>query len=163
MGVLAIEYLADHRDLVELIAEWHWRDDGARTPPEFWRQAHAAEAVGRDVPTAWVAFLDARPVGCVSLIAHNMDTHLELTPWLAALFVVPDVRGRGIGTALTRRCEGRAAELRHRALYLYTESAERFYARLGWERLTLEVYENEDVAVMRKALTGRRAPSDRRR
>jgi hypothetical protein len=72
---LAVEYLTDHRELVPVVAEWHWRDDGERSPFDFWVGAHELEARRREVPTAWVAFLAGRPVGCVSLIALNMDTH----------------------------------------------------------------------------------------
>ena len=92
---LRIEYLVDHRDLVPVVAEWHWKDDGERTPLDFWVRAHSEESQGTKVPSCSVAFLHGRPVGCVSLIERNMDTHPELSPWLAALFVVPEVQGRG--------------------------------------------------------------------
>jgi GNAT superfamily N-acetyltransferase len=149
---LVIEYLADHEELAPVLAEWHHGDEGDRTPLDFWIRAHEAEARGRTVPTAWVAFAEDVPVGCVSLIRSNMDTHPELTPWLAALFVVPERRWQGIGTALTSRCERAAAELGYRDLYLYTERAADFYGALGWQRRSMEEYEGESVTVMEKRL-----------
>jgi GNAT superfamily N-acetyltransferase len=145
-----IEYLADHPDLVPVLAAWHWRDDSERTPLDFWIRAHSKEAIGKSVPSASIAFLHGQPVGCVSLIERNMDTHPELTPWLAALFVVPESRGHGIGSALTRHCENRAAALSYSMLYLYTEGAEGFYARLDWQLRTVEQYEGQTVSVMQK-------------
>jgi GNAT superfamily N-acetyltransferase len=144
--------LSERPDLVPTIAEWHRLDDGGRMPLEAWIEAHAVEARGADVPTAWVALIDGRPVGCVSLIASNMDTHPELTPWLAALYVVPDARRRGVGSALTDRCEAHAASLGYRTLFLYTERAEPFYAERGWRLRGTEEYEGQRVAVMEKTI-----------
>jgi predicted N-acetyltransferase YhbS len=150
---VSIECLADRPELVPVMAEWHWGDDDRRTTLDFWVKAHAAEAVGRDVPTAWVALRGGRPVGCVSLIAHNMSTHPELTPWLAALFVLPEERGKGVGRRLARRCEAHASRLGYPNVFLYTEAAEAFYARLGWRTRSIEEYEAEPVTVMEKALS----------
>jgi GNAT superfamily N-acetyltransferase len=150
MESLAIEHLADRPEPVRTISEWHRRDGRHGMPLESWIRAHDAEALGRQVPTAWVALLDERPVGCVSLIASNMDIHPELTPWLAALYVVPDVRRRGIGSTLAGRCESHVASLGYPALYLYTERARRFYAGRGWVTRTTEEYEGERVTVMEK-------------
>jgi GNAT superfamily N-acetyltransferase len=149
---LTVEYLAEHRDLVPLIARWHWRHHGGAGRLDFWIQAHDEEAQGRDVPTAWVAFLSGQPVGCVSLIRCNMDTYPDLTPWLAALFVIPEMRGGGVGTALTRHCEQSAAALGYATLYLYTETAAAFYGRLGWQVRSVEEYEGEQVVVMKKRI-----------
>jgi GNAT superfamily N-acetyltransferase len=152
MKGLRIEYLVDRPHLVRTIAEWHWRDDGERTPLAFWIDAHSREAVRRDVPTAWVALRADRPVGCVSLIEANMDTHPELSPWLAALYVVEMERGRGIGTALALVCEDRAKSLGYDTLYCYTETARGFYTRLGWRIRSVEEYEAETVSILQKSL-----------
>lgn len=51
--------------------------------------AREAEARLSGIPCARVAFSGRVPVGTVSLVEHNMDTRLDLRPWLAALFVLP--------------------------------------------------------------------------
>ena len=88
----------------------------------------------------------------MTVIDHDMDIHRDLTPWLSALFVQPEYRGRGIGTALVAHFESRvrAAGIRH--AYLYTSAAEQFYARLGWTTFGRESYADEDVALMMKRL-----------
>jgi len=88
----------------------------------------------------------------VSLIESNMDTRKDLTPWLAALFVVPEHRGRGIGAALVRRCEREAALAGADRLYLYTARAIQYHRRLGWLVMSEEVYEDEPVTIMCKEL-----------
>jgi hypothetical protein len=42
--------------------------------------APVPEARSGGVPCAWVAFWDHGPVGTVSLIVSNMDSHPELSP-----------------------------------------------------------------------------------
>jgi predicted N-acetyltransferase YhbS len=95
-----------------------------------------------------VAFVEGEPAGSVSLVQHNMDTRPELSPWLAALWVRPERRGREVGTALVRRCEEEARRLGVRRLHLFTEEASGFYERLGWSVLSQEEYKGEPVVVM---------------
>jgi predicted amidohydrolase/GNAT superfamily N-acetyltransferase len=153
-GVITIDPLVDHPDLVPVIAEWHWRDWNDQ-PLDFWIRCHATEARRDGIPRAWVAFLDGRPVGSVSLVERNMDSRSDLSPWLAALWVRPEHRGRGIGTVLTRRCEEEARRLKIDRLYLYTESAAGFYAGLGWKVLSEEEYECAPIVVMSRELRRR--------
>lgn len=54
----------------------------------------------------------------------------------------------GIGTALVRSLEAHALDLGFRRLYLYTESAEQFYRRLGWETIDRDQWEGEEIAIM---------------
>ncbi len=150
-GVITIDPLADHPDLVPVIAEWH-RRDGNDQPLDFWIRCHAAEARGEGIPCAWVAFIDGEAVGSVSLIEQNLDARPDLSPWLAALWVRPEHRGQGIGAALVRRCEEEARRLGTDRLYLYTETAVALYARLGWMVLSEEEYEGKPVVVMSREL-----------
>jgi GNAT superfamily N-acetyltransferase len=77
-----------------------------------------------------------------------MDTRPDLSPWLAALFVIPSHRGRGIGTALIRRCEREAWSVGANRLYLHTTTAQDLYERLGWATLGEEAYEGGSVILM---------------
>jgi len=149
--VITIDPLADHAELVPVIAEWRWADAEGR-PLDFWIRCHAAEARHEGIPRAWVGFVDGEPAGSVSLVERNMDTKPDLSPWLAALWVRPEHRGQGVGAALVRRCEEEARRLGTNRLYLYTRQATGFYARLGWSVLSEEEYEAEPVAVMVREL-----------
>jgi predicted N-acetyltransferase YhbS len=81
-----------------------------------------------------------------------MDTRLELRPWLAALFVLPEFRRQGIGATLVRRSEAEAGTLGEDRLFLYTSGAEFYYGRLGWSILFRELYEGAPVTVMERQL-----------
>ena len=99
-----------------------------------------------------MAFVDGTPVGSVSLIEHNMDTRRDLTPWLAALFVLPPYRGRGIGTSLIERCESEAKAAGFDRMYLYASDARDYYPRFGWTVIANDRYEGEAVVIMAKDL-----------
>lgn len=81
---------------------------------------------------ALVAEIDGIVVGSVLLVAEELEPMHDVSPWLAGLVVAPGHRGRGIGAALVRAIEARAAGLECPVLHLYTSEAEPFYAALGW-------------------------------
>ena len=140
-----IEYLADHPGFIPTLARWHheqWKhlDPGDSVEKRIAQlQAHLRE---QQIPTTFVAMSlpdgagserdRAEVLGSASLIAHDMDTHPELSPWLASVFVTPEHRGRGIGTALVQRVIQEAAALGVARLYLFTTPDKQgFYTRLG--------------------------------
>jgi GNAT superfamily N-acetyltransferase len=148
---VAIELLADHPEHVETLVRWHCEEDGRADADEwleFWRRQLRRECGRERIPIAFVALDEGAPVGHVSLVENNMNTHRELSPWLAGTLVHPSHRGEGVGTELVRHAVARAAELGVGRLYLYTERARRLYEGLGWRHLWDEVYEGESVAVM---------------
>jgi GNAT superfamily N-acetyltransferase len=153
---ISIEYLADSPQLVPVIAKWH-HDQWSYLNPDRSLSDRIAEyqtGHGRgQIPTTVVAFLEDQPVGSASLIEHDMDTRLELTPWLASVFVSPLHRGQGIGSALVRRIEKEAENLGIGVLYLFTPDQESLYTRLRWKVLSREDYRGEEVVIMEKKIS----------
>ncbi len=97
---------------------------------------YATRAERRDqLPLSLVAFADTLPVGSVSLVECDLDTHAHLSPWVASLVVWEEYRGRGIGRALMERVEDVGRSLGFPKLYLYTFSAEPLYRSMGWKSL----------------------------
>jgi GNAT superfamily N-acetyltransferase len=155
---VTIELLADHPEHVERLARWHCAEDGRADDDEwldFWRRQLQRECGRERIPIAFVALDGDAPVGHVSLVEHNMDSHREVSPWLAGTLVHPSHRGKGVGTELVRHAVERAAELGVGRLYLSTERARPLYERLGWAHLCDETYGGERVAVMAIVLRAR--------
>lgn len=100
------------------------------------------------VPTTVIALSGNCLLGSASLIAHDMDTHPELSPWLASVYVAPEHRKRGIGRTLVQRIVAEAASLGLDSLYLFTPDKERFYTHLGWTVLERTMYRGYAQVVM---------------
>ena len=132
---MQIGYLADHPDFIPTLARWHHREWAYLRPGDS-LEARAARLRGscghREIPTVIVSFTGGTLLGSAMLLAYDMDTRMELSPWLAGVFVAPDHRGRGVGAAMVRRIIDDATALGVRRLHLYTPSAQHFYSRLGW-------------------------------
>lgn len=150
---MQIEYLADHPLLVPQLVRLHFEQWGYLRPGEtLEHRTHRLEACcGRGgVPSVVVALEDGALCGSAMLVAHDMETRPDLTPWLAGLFVVAGFRGRGYGSALVQRVESEASALKVRRLHLYTPDAVDFYTRLGWVLDERCEYLGQKVAVMSK-------------
>ncbi len=113
--------------------------------PDFFEE-RLSEARDPDIiPLSLLALEGDAPVGTVNLIENDDPKRPHLTPWLAALYVEPEFRGRGHGLNLTRRLLEEAARLDCDTVYLTTHIPD-FYRRFG-----AEVHEEveDDFWVMR--------------
>jgi GNAT superfamily N-acetyltransferase len=92
------------------------------------------ESFGADlIPTALVAHDGERFLGTVSLIACDEETRPQYTPWVAALWVEPEHRRRGIGMALVSKASDLAFKVGAQRVYLLTrERRLSFYEGMGW-------------------------------
>ena len=83
---------------------------------------------------------------------EDFELRPNLSPWLAGVFVRPQHRKKGVGTALVSRIECEAKALGFETLYLYTAHSESLYERLGWKVVERCLHNNREYAVMAKAL-----------
>ena len=148
---MSIDYLADHPEFVRTLAEWQHGEWGHLRPGESVeaRMARLGKFTKRDrIPLTVVAHENGELLGSASLIPHDMETRMELTPWLAGVFVAPEYRRRGIAGQLVRRIVSEAAKLEVRILYLYTVHSEKLYASLGWKFMERTRYRKQEVVIM---------------
>ncbi|HNB26244.1 MAG TPA: GNAT family N-acetyltransferase [Alphaproteobacteria bacterium] len=99
-----------------------------------------------------VAEWNGAPAGLCLFVRKEIEPKHDLTPWLAALFVAPAFRRRGIGAALVRAIEDHARSVGAGTLHLYTLEAEPFYAGLGWKTRERFDWHGEDMALMAREL-----------
>ena len=102
----------------------------------------------RQVPSVMVACAHDALLGSAMLVAHDMDTRPQWSPWLAGVVVAPEHRRRGIGASLVERVITEARTLGFPTLYLYTFNTEQYYARLGWRLMERAIYLGADVTIM---------------
>ena len=89
------------------------------------------------------------------LVENDMTTRPELSPWLAGVFVPPELRGRGIGAALVERVVHEAGALGVPRLFLYIPGPGTLYRRLGWSVVERTLYRplwgDQEVTIMELA------------
>jgi len=76
----------------------------------------------------------------------------EPGPWLAAVFVVPEARKLGVGSALVDHVVSRSRELGYAELFLYTEYQDQWYQKKGWSYLRDTLLNDMKHVVMRNAV-----------
>jgi len=154
---MRIEYLADYDALVPQLAQWHFAEWGYLQPQETLdgRTARLRACCGHnEIPTVVVGLLGNSLCGSAMLVAHDMESRPELTPWLAGLYVAPEYRHKGYGSTLIERIVQEAAALKIKTLYLYTPDAEQYYSRLGWSLIERCQYRGANVSVMSRSIAG---------
>ena len=150
---LSVEALAAHPQHLPTVAQWIYR--------QWWSEVPGAsvatlEAMLREgltqapMPLTLVATSEQQALGTVTVLAHDVGTErfVPMSPWLAALYVIPAARRRGIGAALIEAALARAAEFAAGSIYLLTTDQEAYYQRRGWRVLT----RSDDAVVMARAL-----------
>lgn len=148
---MTIEYLADHPEVIPTLAQWQHAEWGHTRPGDTAekRAARLRDYSNHDrIPLTVVALEGSELLGAASLIEHDMETRLELTPWLAGVFVGKPYRRRGVGAELVKRIIVEAAKLRVPLLYLYTVHSERLYASLGWTLMERASYRDQKIVIM---------------
>ena len=148
---MQIEYLADKAAFIPTLARWHHEEWGYLSPGGSVEQRVSKLQTHRGrqhIPTTFVALSEGMPLGSASLVAHDMDTRMDLSPWLASLYVTPEHRRRGVGTALVQRVLREAEALSVTTLYLFTPDREEFYTRLGWSLVERTEYRGQQVDIM---------------
>jgi N-acetylglutamate synthase-like GNAT family acetyltransferase len=132
---LNISFLADHPEFIEtlapLVAE-HWRPILTQETMQS-RAAKFRTHLNYDtLPITWVAHSGSQVFGTAALRVHDLPDLDNLTPWLGGVYVAPEFRNRGVGTALCSTVEQQAKELGISTLYLFTLEKQVWYENLGW-------------------------------
>lgn len=150
-GVVRIARLADHPEVLPTLVTWVMDTWGALMPDRTADDVaadFARRATRGAIPTTLLALDKDTVVGMASLVAHDLTTHPELTPWMAAVFVAPAARNRGVGGQLVRAVVAEAGHQGIPRLYLITPDKMAFYQRLGWTAQEVTPYRGEMVTVM---------------
>ena len=151
---MKIAYLADHEELVPILASWAFSTWGCYNPSytlekriESFNQHRQKD----QIPLALVALSDdGTPMGMASL-RPNDGIRDDLTPWLGSVFVEPRFRNRGIAASLVREIHRVSSELGFETIYLltYEPTLPAWYARLGWDDFGEDACHGNQVNVMR--------------
>jgi GNAT superfamily N-acetyltransferase len=154
--MLTIDYLINHEDKVELVANWlyeEWKDYNLQSSLERSIQKLKLNLNKHIIPTAFIAFENGEPVG-LATIRKSDGIREDLFPWLGSLYVTKEHRGKRIAQALIERVKEESADFGYSKLYLlaFRKNITNWYNRLGWELLATESFRGYEVAIMESEL-----------
>jgi GNAT superfamily N-acetyltransferase len=152
---LRISNLADHPEAIPVIRRWfemEWAAYYGPGGPGDAEQDLVAYSSRRKLPVGLIAFYDDQLGGIAALKAHSISTHTHLGPWAAAGLVLPQFRGRGVGSRLLRALEEVAKGFGYSTIDCGTATAIGLLERNGWQFMERVRYDGEDVSIYQKAL-----------
>ena len=139
------------------VAEWIHRQwwSETETPVDGIAQWLRTHLGANGFPATFIAVADDEVLGSATLHESEAEDRPAYRPYLGAVFVKPDARGRGLARALVRAVEAHANELGHAAIYLNAADATAgLYEKLGWE-IVERGYGPKRLNIMRRGLGNR--------
>ena len=129
-------------DIIELREHPRWLEQGIRYFQDRWA-SDASRPVYDDcirhsinspspLPHWFILVEGQNIVGGAGLITNDFISRMDLWPWLCALYVEPDYRGRDLGRVLVEHCQRKTKDLGFSALYLASDHIG-YYERFGFK------------------------------
>jgi N-acetylglutamate synthase-like GNAT family acetyltransferase len=138
-------------EVIPLLVKWHHRQWAYLNPQstlEKRLEKTTRYLCDEPIPSTFVAIESGKVLGSAAIVEHDMDTRTEYSPWLASVYVAPEHRDKGIGSKLVSYIMSFAKKHEIDTLYLYTPNKEKFYKRLGWHTIHVELFNEVQVFVM---------------
>ena len=104
------------------------------------------------VPFTVVALTGAGPVGSCCVIENDCVHRPQYGPWVAAVYVKPELRGQGVASALLQEAAKIAARVPVQGLYIdcHVKTAP-VYEKSGWAILERGVGDKDSVVMFRSS------------
>jgi GNAT superfamily N-acetyltransferase len=151
--MLTTDLLCNRHDLVPLVSSWllaEWPQwYGAGGPGDLQRDVGEFSASRNVLPIGMVVFSEGTPVGFGALKAESIPSHIHLSPWASAGFVLPAHRGKGIGATLLQALVAQAKAVGFQAVYCGTSTAASLLTRSGWQLLESVTHAGRPLGIYR--------------
>jgi len=157
---MTIINLSQEPHQIPTLAQWHQAEWSNLNPGQTIEQRierMQAYLGNKLIPSTFIYKHEGQLAGSAAIIESDMDTRLELTPWLASVYVALEFRRQGIGAKLVQHVMLQAKTVGVTKLYLFTPDQVDFYAKLGWTAMDDEYYRDHRVTVMSVSLNDPKA------
>lgn len=161
MSDVRIAHLTDVPEAVPTLVDWFigewepWYGPGG----EGDARADLAACGDRNaLPVCLVALADdGELLGTAALKEDSVGSEHGAGPWLAALLIGKDQRGKGIGTALVAAIENEARRLGFAEIYCSADASAQILECRGWQAFATTESLRGTITVYRLELMGRSA------
>jgi N-acetylglutamate synthase-like GNAT family acetyltransferase len=153
---MKIAALADHMHLFHNVAKMKFEEFSCFTKNEKledYLRRQQGYVTTQSLPKAYVVLNEAGElIGTFTLKLKDLNSRLDLSPWLDGLVVASTHRRQGTGAFIVSQAERLALESGYSKLYLYTTNKEEWYSKLGWEAIEHTFLDKFPITVMSKHL-----------
>ena len=148
-----IDYLVNHHEHILTLAGWFKAQDSdffAQSSLSEIAREHFESRLNTDaLPISFIALDALQPIGTIALLIESVTTHTHLSPWLGALYVLPEFRHRGIGMSLVAHAMSKAQGLGLSSVYAGVSRAEQRYIAEAWRVHERVVYHGKPLCILR--------------
>lgn len=139
---------------IQLIADWYlseWNIPIEKTAQKI----NSFEEDGSQCQVLMLA--NGIPVSTGGLYAqvglHSKEPRFGIYKnWLAQVYTIPSMRHKGLGALICNYIQDISIANGAKEMYLFTDTAENLYTRLGWTPLERLLYGHRNIVVMKKQL-----------
>ena len=148
---LEVKQLSECPDHLTAVGTWiyeQWWSRKYNTPEVVfgWLREHTAK---HRVPYTIVGFADGIPVGSCCVIQNDCVHRPQYSPWVAAVYVKPEMRNRGIASMILQEAAAVAARIQVKGLYIdCLATTARVYEKNGWRIYEREVGDKDSVVML---------------
>jgi GNAT superfamily N-acetyltransferase len=107
------------------------------------------------VPCTVVAFADGTPIGSCCVIENDCVHRPQYSPWVAAVYVKPEMRRRGVASVILQEAAAIATRIGVAGLYIDCLAITApVYEKNGWRIYEREVGDKDSVVMLRPTSGG---------
>jgi GNAT superfamily N-acetyltransferase len=129
---LQIVEIQQRIDLFDKAVAVFWEEWGNEHNYKFYQDCMIHSCKTEDeIPSFYIALIDDYIVGTFALIRNDLNSRQDIYPWLACLYVLPEHRGKEIGSRLLKHAIEETSRKGFENLYLSTD-LEGYYEKYGW-------------------------------
>ena len=154
-SIIHIKQVPHHHQQAAEMSRVAWKHDFPEDTTQTYLDMFSASGTYADRLVEVFAALnqDDELLGLATLVDDDgLPGAIEPGPWLAAVFVVPQARKLGVGSALVDHVVSRSRELGYAEMFLYTEDQQKWYQKRGWTYTRDTLLNDIEHVVMRNAI-----------
>lgn len=154
---LEVKQLSQCPEHLNAVGDWiyhEWWSRAHKSPEVVYRllRTHTAQD---QVPFTVVALVESSPVGSCCVIGNDCVHRPQYAPWVAAVFVKPELRNRGVASAILRETATIATRSGLESLYIDCHiKTVPLYEKNGWVIHEREVGDEDSVVMVRRTKAG---------
>jgi N-acetylglutamate synthase-like GNAT family acetyltransferase len=141
---------SDNPQGIELVAQWYFQEWNIPVN----RSVEKLHEIISDLSQFQIImYVDGVPVSTGGIYNHvsllDKEPRLKIYKnWLALIYTIPEKRHQGYGFMICQYIQEYSKSLNMKELYLFTDTAEKLYHRLGWKTIEHISIGERDLALM---------------